>query len=81
MQPVSAEGRLQMFVKKSFTDKVGTTVEYFEAYFLCVDEDDSESVLKVNTKLDLTSQIGKAGTIRLSVTNGKLSLKSFASNG
>jgi len=70
-----------MFVKKSFTDKVGTTVEYYEAYFLCTDEDDHDDVLKVNTKLDLSKQIGKPGTIRLAVQNGKLSLKSFASRG
>jgi len=76
--PVTFEGTLKIFVKKQF-EKDGETVEYYEAYFVGVDEDDNDQVLKCNTKQDLTSQIDKTGVARLQLQqNGKLSLKTFS---
>jgi len=75
--PVTFEGTLKIFVKKQF-EKDGETVEYYEAYFVGVDENDNDQVLKCNTKQDLSDQVDKHGVARLQLQqNGKLSLKSF----
>lgn len=72
------EGTLKIFVKKSFEGKDGQTVNYYEAYFVGVDENDNDSVLKVNTKQDLSSQLDKHGTaIVAPQENGKMKLVSF----
>lgn len=76
--PVKFEGTLKIFVKKQFTSKDGENVEYYEAYFLGVDENDNDQVLKCNTKQDLSDCVEKHGTAHLEIQqNGKISLKRF----
>jgi len=59
--PLYFEGQLQIFVKKGFENNDGEKVEYYEAYFVGVDEDDNDTVLKVNTKQNLSLLKGKQG--------------------
>jgi len=78
MPEINAHGILKIFCAKSFENKEGQTVEYNEAYFLCKDRDGEPSVLKVNTKKDLTAQVDREGDITVSLqANGKLKLINF----
>jgi hypothetical protein len=76
--PVKFEGQLRIFVKKAFESKDGEAVEYFEAYFVGVDDEDNDQVLKINTKTDLSAMLEKHGTVSMEVqSNGKMRLLSF----
>jgi len=78
MPKVNTEGTLKIFVHKSF-EKDGETIDYNTAYFVCEDEDGEVSVVQVNTKQDLHSQIDQHGKISLQVRpDGKLTLLSFS---
>jgi len=79
MPNLKTHGTLKIFVGKSF-EKDGETVEYNTAYFLTEGEKESQDVLVVNTKQDLSKQIGLDGDIVVRVgNNGKLGLVSFIS--
>jgi len=76
--PVTFEGRLQIFVKKEFDNHEGTHIEFYEAYFVGTDQNGNDTVLKVNTKQDLTEQFGKKGVAHVSVQeDGKMRLLKF----
>jgi len=75
---VTTRGTLKIFIKQSF-EKNGETVEYSTAYFVCEDAEGSQSVLKVNTKKDLTDMVDEAGEISLQVRpDGSMQLVRFA---
>lgn len=62
------EGALKIFLKKSFEDKEGTTVEYNVCYF--VDRDETE-VLQINTKQDFSKQLDELGIATIEISDGR----------
>lgn len=80
MPELKTEGKLKIFVSKSF-EKDGETIEYNTAYFLCEDEDGVASVVQVNTKKDLSGMLDETGKIIVRYgREGKLQLIDFVPN-
>jgi len=80
--PLTFEGQLQIFVKKSFENKEGEHIEFYEAYFVGEDNEGNDQVLKVNTKQDLSVMKGRVGTAHVQVMDGgKMRLVKFLVGG
>lgn len=72
------EGILKIFIKKAFENKEGEHIEYNEAYFLTTNKDGEDSVIKINTKTDLSKHLDLAGVGQMQLLDsGKRRLVSF----
>lgn len=72
-------GTLAAIGQKSFNDKEGITVEYNEIYIQTEDEHGVLDVSVVNSKQDLTKDIGQHGdfTLEVDLKNKRAKLISF----
>jgi len=66
------DATLKIINEITFTGEKGEEVKYNELYFQTEDEEGKTSVLKINTKSDIKSQLDKEGVVEIEVdTSGR----------